>query len=309
MFDFSKYKYISLGFSGIVILLFFIITIFVHRGFAHSLDFDGGFRAVIHSRDKKKADLEKFFKQEGIEAVVILIDKEKNHYQIDIGLDAKPKMIAFNERNSKRKSENQPEIQEFISMLETGLGLTKEEILSAEQVGAIVGGELTSAGTNLIFATIIIMTIYLSFRFQFKFALGASIALFHDLLFTLGFIGAFQIKPSVPLIAAILTLLGYSINDTIVIFDRIRENLANSKLKISLSHIINLSINQTLGRTVNTSFATLIAVVAILVGGATELFDFAIVIIFGVVIGTYSSIFIAAPILEIYERFFPEKAS
>ncbi len=306
MFDFSRYKYISLSVSGLIIFLFFILTVFVHKGFARSLDFDGGFRAVIQT-DKKKEDLEKFFKQEGIEAVVILIDKEKNHYQIDIGLDAKSKMTAFNERNKKRKSESQPEIQEFILMLEDGLGLSKEEILSAEQVGAIVGGELTSAGTNLILATIIIMTIYLSFRFQFKFALGASIALFHDLFFTLGFIGAFQIKPSIPLIAAILTLLGYSINDTIVIFDRIRENLANSKLKISLSHIINLSINQTLGRTVNTSFATLIAVIAILVGGATELYDFAIVIIFGVIIGTYSSVFIAAPVLEIYEKFFPEK--
>lgn len=307
MFDFSRYKYISLGASGVIILVFFVITLVYHKGFAHSLDFDGGFRAVVHSPNKGKEDLEKFFKQEGIDAVVILIDKEKAHYQIDIGLDAKPKMIAFNERNNKHK-DNQPDIQEFITMLETGLGLTKEEVLSAEQVGAIVGNELTSAGTNLIIATIVIMTIYLSFRFQFKFALGASLALFHDLLFSLAFIGAFQIKPSVPLIAAILTLLGYSINDTIVIFDRIRENLANSKLKISFSHIINLSINQTLTRTVNTSFATLIAVIAIVVGGAKELYDFAIVIIFGVVIGTYSSIFIAAPIVEIYEKFFPEKA-
>ncbi|MCX7998270.1 MAG: protein translocase subunit SecF [Leptospiraceae bacterium] len=307
MFDFSRYKYISLGASTFIIILLFIITVFFHKGFAHSLDFDGGFRAIVHSHKKGKEDLEKFFKQEGIDAVVILIDKEKAHYQIDIGLDAKPKMVSFNERNKKHKQETQPDIQEFITMLETGLGLTKKEVLSAEQVGAIVGNELTSAGTNLIIATIVIMTIYLSFRFQFKFALGASLALFHDLLFTIAFIGAFQIKPSVPLIAAILTLLGYSINDTIVIFDRIRENLANSKLKISFSHIINLSINQTLTRTVNTSFATLIAVIAIVVGGAKELYDFAIVIIFGVVIGTYSSIFIAAPIVEIYEKFFPEK--
>jgi preprotein translocase subunit SecF len=152
------------------------------------------------------------------------------------------------------------------------------------------------------------MALYLSFRFQFKFALGASLALLHDLLFTLAFIGAFQIKPSVPIIAALLTLFGYSINDTIVVFDRIRENMADMKVQHNLKNTINMSINQTLGRTFNTSFSTLISVVAIIIGGATELYDFAIVLVFGIVVGTYSSIFIAAPAVELYENLFPKKA-
>ncbi len=143
--------------------------------------------------------------------------------------------------------------------------------------------------------------LYLSYRSQFKFALASAIALVHDILFTLAMIGFFQIKPSVPIIAALLTLLGYSINDKIVVFDRIREN-SHGKDNLSLSNIINVSISQTLGRTINTSLTTLISVVAILVGGAVELYDFAIVLIFGVVVGTYSSIFIAAPISEIYDN-------
>ncbi len=308
MFDFSRYKYISLTISGILILSLYLITFLINKGFAHSLDFNGGLRAVVDVNEEiKKDDIEKFFASEGISAVVILLDKEKSHYQIDIGLDAIPKIIGFNERNPTLTKKSQV-IEQFISMLEIGLKISRENILSADQVGAIVGNELTSIGINLVIVSLILMTVYLSFRFKFQFAISASLALLHDVAMCIGFIGAFQIKPSIPLIAAILTLFGYSINDTIVIFDRIRENLANKKLNYSLSHIINLSISQTLSRTFNTSFSTLIAVVAIIIGGASELLDFAIVLIFGILVGTYSSIFIAVPLLEIYEKFFPQKA-
>lgn len=126
-------------------------------------------------------------------------------------------------------------------------------------------------------------------------------ALTHDLILAVAFIGFFQIKPSVPIIAALLTLLGYSINDTIVVFDRIRENAAGN-LNQTFGQTINSAINQTLGRTFNTSFATLISIIAIIIGGATELFDFAYVLTFGIIIGTYSSIFIAAPLVDIYDQ-------
>jgi preprotein translocase subunit SecF len=309
MLNFSRYKFVSLLASLTAIVCLYIVTFGFHKGFAHSLDFNGGLRAVLHTNPELgKTEIESFFTSEGISAVVILLDKEKNHYQVDIGLDAIPKILGYNERNPTENKKGQATIEEFISMIRTGLKLERDSVLSADQVGAIVGDELTSAGINLIIASLVIMTIYLSFRFKFKFALGASVALLHDLLFCIGFIGAFQIKPSIPLIAAILTLFGYSINDTIVIFDRIRENLSNTKVEYSLAHTINLSITQTLSRTFNTSFSTLIAVTAIILGGATELYDFAIVLIFGIFVGTYSSIFIAAPTLEIYEKFFPEKA-
>lgn len=314
MFKFSKYKYVSISVSLICIIIGFIITFFVHKGYAPSLDFNGGMRAVIQF-DKKtsRADIEKFFSEKGIESVIILLDKEKNHFQIDIGLDAIPKITKYN--SSKNLNSQNPEgsekklktnIEELILMLKDGFGIPTDKILSADQVGSIVGGELTSTGIYLLVSTLVIMTLYLSFRFKFNYALGASLALIHDLLITLAFIGTFQIKPSVPIIAALLTLLGYSINDTIVIFDRIREN-SNSKIKYSLSDLIDHSINQTLGRTINTSFATLISIVAIMFGGAVELYDFASVLIFGIIVGTYSSIFIAAPVVEIYNKFFPSE--
>lgn len=308
--NFSKYKFVSLGLSFILILIGFGITFTKHKGFAHSLDFNGGLRAVVQfdetiSREK----IESFFKEKQIEAVIILLDKEKLHYQLDIGLGAEPKIKEFFEVNKTPEEETgRPKvlIDQFIFLIKKGFNINQERILSADQVGSIVGGELTSTGISLLVSTLVIMAIYLSFRFQFKFAIAASAALIHDLLFALAFIGAFQIKPSIPIIAALLTLFGYSINDTIVIFDRIREN-ADPKMKDTGSSLINSSINQTLGRTINTSLSTLISILALIIGGAVELFDFAIVLTFGIIIGTYSSIFIAAPILEIYDSFINKK--
>jgi preprotein translocase subunit SecF len=308
-FNFSKYKYVSIGLSTLCIIAGFIYTFAVHKGFAHSLDFNGGLRAVVVlDKSLGRGDIEKFFKEKEIEAIVIQLDKEKNHYQIDIGLGAVPKIEEYNNVNKPKNVENpnaksRVTIDELIFMLTHGFKITDENILSADQVGAVVGGELTSTGITLLFSTLAIMTVYLSFRFQFKFALAASAALIHDLLFALAVIGVFQIKPSVPIIAALLTLFGYSINDTIVIFDRIREN-SNSKVKVSTATMINLSINQTLGRTINTSFTTLISIVALIIGGAVELYDFAFVLTFGIIIGTYSSIFIASPIIELYNMIF-----
>ena len=305
MLNFSKYKFISLSTSVFLIVVGFIVTYGIHKGFAHSLDFNGGLRSVVQlPKEHNKESVLKFFDSEEIKAIVILLDKEKNQFQIDVGLDSVPRIINYNQKN---KTENSPEtkkpkIEEFIISLKTGLSLKNEDILSADEVGAVVGNELTSTGISLLIYTMIIMTIYLSFRFQFKFAMGASFALLHDLLFSLAFMGAFQIKPSVPIIAALLTLLGYSINDTIVIFDRIREN-STGKNTHTFTEIVNISINQTLGRTINTSLATLISIIAIILGGASELYDFAIVLIFGIFIGTYSSIFIAAPFVEIYDKY------
>ncbi len=309
MINFSKIKYVSLSASIILIIFGFAYTFLVHKGFAHSLDFNGGLRTVVvFDKSITRLDIEKYFKEKDIEAVIILLDKEKNNFQIDVGLGSVQKI---KETNSKFITPTDPSkemvqkktatsIDELIALLKRDFKLKDDSILSADQVGAIVGGELTSTGATLLLSTLAIMTIYLSFRFKFKFALAASLALVHDLLFAIAMIGFFQIKPSIPIIAALLTLLGYSINDTIVIFDRIREN-AHGKLKDSLSSLINISINQTLGRTINTSVATLISVIAIIIGGAAELYDFAYVLTFGIVVGTYSSIFIAAPVIEIYD--------
>ena len=302
--NYTKYKTFTITTSFLIIFLGFVFTYVKFGGFAHSLDFDGGLRSVAELPiGKSRTDLESFFKKANIEAVIILLEKEKNIYQMDIGLgsvgaiEEMYKMIPEQEREIGTSS-----IDKFVITLRREFQLPKEKVLSADQVGAVVGGELMSTGITLLLTTLGIILLYLSYRSQFKFALASAIALIHDILFTLAMIGFFQIKPSVPIIAALLTLLGYSINDKIVVFDRIREN-SHGKDNLALSNIINVSISQTLGRTINTSLTTLISVVAILVGGAVELYDFAIVLIFGVVIGTYSSIFIAAPISEIYDNF------
>ncbi|TGN11981.1 protein translocase subunit SecF [Leptospira ilyithenensis] len=303
-FDFIKYKAISITLSTILIIAGFAVTFGKYDGFAHSLDFDGGLRSVIELPiGKGRSDLESFFKKTEIEAVIILLEKDKNIYQMDIGLGSTPQIdqlynqIPENERELKTSS-----IDKFVTILQREFQVPKEKILSADQVGAVVGSELTSTGITLLGTTLLIILLYLSYRSQFKFALASALALIHDILFTLAMIGFFQMKPSVPMIAALLTLLGYSINDKIVVFDRIREN-SHGKDNLALSNVINISIGQTLGRTINTSLTTLISVVAIIIGGAVELYDFAFILIFGVVVGTYSSIFIAAPISEIYDQF------
>ncbi|MEI7011963.1 protein translocase subunit SecF [Leptospira licerasiae] len=303
MFDFIKYKYISITFSAILIIVGFGVTFGKYGGFATSLDFDGGLRAVVEFPENvERKNLEEYFSSKNLEAVLVLMDKDKNDYQIDIGLGSVDQIKQlYIERKGKDSVEAKQAsaIDALIGLLQEDFKLEKKKILSANQVGSVVGAELTSTGISLLSLTLFFIMLYLSFRFQFKFALGAILALIHDLVITIAFIGFFQIKPSVPIIAALLTLLGYSINDTIVVFDRIRENAGN--LRDAFSQVINLSINQTLARTFNTSVATLISVVAIIIGGAVELYDFAYVLTFGIILGTFSSVFIAAPLVDIYD--------
>ncbi|TGK43567.1 protein translocase subunit SecF [Leptospira andrefontaineae] len=303
MFDFIKYKYVSISFSLILIAIGFGVTFGKYGGFATSLDFDGGLRAVVEfPKNVERKNLEEYFSSKNLEAVLVLMDKDKNDYQIDIGLgsvDQIKELYLQKKGKDSIEAKQASAIDALIGLLQEDFKLEKKKILSANQVGSVVGAELTSTGISLLSLTLFFIMIYLSFRFQFKFALGAILALIHDLVITIAFIGFFQIKPSVPIIAALLTLLGYSINDTIVVFDRIRENAGN--LRDAFSQIINISINQTLARTFNTSVATLISVVAIIIGGAVELYDFAYVLTFGIILGTFSSVFIAAPLVDIYD--------
>jgi len=169
--------------------------------------------------------------------------------------------------------------------------------MSISEVGPNIGQDLQRAALLSIFASIIILLGYISWRFEFRFAVGAIVALIHDVLVTLGVFSILSKEINLPTIAAFLTIVGYSLNDTIVIFDRIRENSELMKGTI-YSEIINKSINQTLSRTIITSFTTLIVVVVIFIlSGPGELNTFALALIIGVITGTYSSIFIASPIL------------
>ena len=174
-------------------------------------------------------------------------------------------------------------------------------VTGVESVGAIVGADLTRRAALAVGLSLLGMLVYIGFRFKPIFGVGAIISLFHDVLITLGLFALTQKEISLNVIAAMLTLVGYSVNDTIVVFDRVRENLRTMR-KDSMRSILNLSINQTLGRTIMTGGFTFLAVVAILLFGGEVLNGFAFALTVGILIGTYSSIAIASPIVEWWYR-------
>jgi preprotein translocase SecF subunit len=175
------------------------------------------------------------------------------------------------------------------------------EILRIEKVGPAVGKDLTGRAVRALIFALIGICIYISLRFEFRFAIAAIIALFHDVLICAGALSLTGREFSIPVIAALLTVVGYSINDTIVVFDRIREDLRLMR-KAGYEEIINASINQTLSRTVLTSLTTLLVVAALFFLGGPVINDFAFVLFIGVIVGTYSSIFVASPLLVDWRR-------
>jgi SecD/SecF fusion protein len=174
-------------------------------------------------------------------------------------------------------------------------------IIKTDSVGSQIGNELKKKGINAIIFALLGIIIYISIRFEFAFAMGAITALAHDVLITIGIYCALGHELSMPIIAALLTIVGYSVNDTIVVFDRIREDLKLVKGK-SYLEIANLSINQTLGRTVLTSLTTLLTVVMLLVFGGGSVQDFALALFIGILVGTYSSIFVATPVVLLWHK-------
>jgi preprotein translocase subunit SecF len=167
---------------------------------------------------------------------------------------------------------------------------------SVESVGPKVSGELIKSAVLAVVIAIAVVLIYIWLRFEWQFALGAVGALVHDVILTIGIFSALQIKFDLAIIAALLTIVGYSLNDTVVVFDRVRENLRRYKKK-DLSQVLNLSINETLSRTVMTSVTTLLALISLFVLGGDVIRGFVFAMIWGVVVGTYSSVFVASSTL------------
>ncbi len=184
----------------------------------------------------------------------------------------------------------------------------KPKVVGTEIVGPAVGEELTQKGISAFVLSLLGILAYLAFRFEFSFAVGAVIATLHDVLVTFAFLAFFRYDLSLNVIAAILTVTGYSTNDTIVIFDRVRENMRKMR-RDSLNDIINISINQTLGRTVITAGTALLSALALFVFGGEVLHGFAFTMIVGIITGTYSSVFVAAAIVTFWRRTKPSKLS
>jgi preprotein translocase SecF subunit len=172
--------------------------------------------------------------------------------------------------------------------------------LRIESVGSVIGGELTSQALLSLAVAILLMVIYITIRFEFRFAVATIVALLHNVIVVVGIFSILRMEINVPFVAAILTVFGYSVNDTIVIFDRIRENI-KLRRKSEYVSVVNESINQNLMRSINTSLTTLFVLIALLIGfyyfiGSVDLIVFVVALILGVVVGTYSSIFIASPL-------------
>ncbi|MBZ0215817.1 MAG: protein translocase subunit SecF [Fimbriimonadaceae bacterium] len=187
------------------------------------------------------------------------------------------------------------EQQAVISRVKEVLG-TGVEYRRVEIVGPKVSGELVNTGIIAVLAAMVAVMIYIWFRFEWQFAVGAIIALAHDVILTLGVFSSFDLEFNLSIIAAIMTIVGYSLNDTVVVYDRVRENLRRYK-KLPLVELLDMSMNQTLSRTVLTSFTTLLALIALYTFGGEVIRGFTFAMIWGVGVGTYSSIFVAAPAL------------
>ena len=173
-----------------------------------------------------------------------------------------------------------------------------------ELVGAKVGAELQTKALQAVLFSFVLTLVYLAFRFELRFGLAAVIATAHDILITLGFLALFRVEIALPTVAAILTILGYSLNDTIVIYDRIRENMDRYS-RTDLAELINVSINETLARTLATSVTTALAICAFLFLGGPVIQNFAFAMLLGVFFGTYSTIFVASPMILFMEEVKP----
>ncbi|GIW51041.1 MAG: protein-export membrane protein SecF [Gemmatimonadales bacterium] len=219
-----------------------------------------------------------------------------------------PNEFVIRARLSPNPAEAQETTQETAAAVDSALarafGADKYTIVRTEAVGPKVGGELRQKALLAIILSFGATLVYLWFRFEWRFGIAAVAATAHDILLTLSFMSLMNLEVTLVVVAAILTIVGYSLNDTIIVFDRVRENLRKYKRQ-HMYQILNLSVNETLPRTVMTAGTTLVATLALLIFGSEVIRGFAWVMTFGIVIGTFSSIFIASPILLAIERRWP----
>lgn len=223
-----------------------------------------------------------------------LAEKELGDFRLQAFGDNTGAMVSFQNPPGRDANAAKSEIRREI---ERALGTVK--FTNDATVGAKVSGELFTSGIMALLVAIALMLVYIWFRFELQFGLGAVVALFHDVLLTFGLLAFTRMEFSLTTIAAILTIIGYSMNDTVVVFDRLRENLRKYK-KMPLREVIDLSINETLSRTIITGLTAILALGGLAVFGGEALFGFSVIMIFGITLGTYSSIYVAAPVILLW---------
>ena len=280
-FKFSNF-FIKLNFIS---LTFFILSVsfILVKGLNYGIDFKGGtlLEIEVESKNITTADLRSSLNNLELGDVNVKNFGKENHYLIKI---------------EKNLNNNKSLIMEIKSELNKSLG-EKINYRRIENVGPKVSSELLKSGIISICLALIAMLFYIWVRFEWQFSLGSIVALTHDVIITLGIFSILSIEINLSIVAAVLTIVGYSMNDTVVIYDRIRENLSKFN-RININEISDISINETLSRTLITSVTTLLALLSIFILGGEILKGFSFAMILGVLIGTYSSIFVAAPMLK-----------
>ena len=265
--------------SGILIIASLVFLVF--KGLNFGVDFKGGTLIELRT-DKSSANITKIrdsFNQMNLGDVSVKNFGNETDF-----------VVKFEKQNS-----NDPQfIEEIKTKLTNSIGTV--DFRRVENVGPKVSAELLRSGVIAIALSLAAMLLYIWIRFEWQFSLGAILALFHDVIITLGVFSVFSLEINLSIVAAVLTIVGYSMNDTVVIFDRVRENL-RKYADVKIFELTNISINETLSRTIITSVTTLLALLSIFIFGGEILKGFSLAMILGVIFGTYSSIYIANPLL------------
>jgi preprotein translocase subunit SecF len=271
---------------SVAVIVIGIASLIWHGGPNYGIDFAGGTLIQIKFQEEVHADkIRAAFKSIGFEGSIIQ----------DFG----PKEVIV------RTPESGTDAKGLTSRVDEALGAAfgkgAYEIRRIEMVGPKVGRDLTKKAIMAIIFSWIGILIYVGVRFEFRYALGGIIALVHDIMITITFLSLFGKEFDLNIVAALLTIIGYSINDTIVIFDRIREN-ARKNIRQSLNEIINMSVNQTLSRTILTSFTVFMVLIVLFIFGGAVIHDFTFTLLVGTLAGVYSTVFIASPIVLLFEK-------
>lgn len=292
-YNFQGQRKIAFVISGLLILIGIVAT-FMRGGPNYSIDFTGGVQVEVR--------FENSISESPIRSVLSEMGYGDAEVKKVVGGGEQDIMI----RVPAEGANTEESVRTLSARLETSFPDNPITILSVESVGPKIGHELRNAAFLAIIASLFFIVIYISWRFQYRFAIAAIAALAHDVLIVFGLFSVMNFQISLAVVAAFLTIVGYSLNDTIVVFDRIRENVKKLR-SVSFIDQVNISINETLSRTILTSGTTLIVVLILYLMGGSVLHDFSFALLAGVIVGTYSSIFVASPILVEWNLRKPEK--
>lgn len=284
--DFVGHQFKAFLFSGIIIVGS-VLSMFV-QGLNFGIDFSGG--TLLQIRFSQEISLHEIRKAlENIGLGDVTIQEVGSPQEVMIRVE------KVDEQQQKRQ------IEEIMASINTLSGDSPPDLRRVEFVGPQVGRELIERGLLAVFYSTFAILAYVWWRFELPYGVGAVLAMIHDPFVIVGFFSITQREFTLTVVAAILTVIGYSVNDTIVVFDRIREERKRRKNQ-SLSEIINIAINATLSRTIITSWTVVLVLLAMVVVGSSVIFDFSLAMLIGVVIGTYSSIFVASPVVLLMEK-------